>query len=165
MLSLWANWLQLNSQLNSPGVSFWLYRTSNFFTRFHCVPIHLLCPRSNCDSSAANTLRKHYNKPYFLPDDSESSKVDWIFMGSPGYGAPNHVRMVKKWGKYFNGVFCGGGGGGWSLLLEAVPHLQEKKSWEFCFSLPWMEGGLIDHCARIIGVYVNKYNFHRYLDS
>ena len=24
--SLWANWLQLNSQLNSPGVSFWLYR-------------------------------------------------------------------------------------------------------------------------------------------
>ena len=27
MLSLWANWLQLNSQLNSPGVSFWLYRT------------------------------------------------------------------------------------------------------------------------------------------
>ena len=26
MLSLWANWLQLNSQLNSPGVSFWLYR-------------------------------------------------------------------------------------------------------------------------------------------
>ena len=27
MLSLWANWFQLNSQLNSPGVSFWLYRT------------------------------------------------------------------------------------------------------------------------------------------
>ena len=27
MLSLWANWLQPNSQLNSPGVSFWLYRT------------------------------------------------------------------------------------------------------------------------------------------
>ena len=26
MLSLWANWLQLNSQLNSTGVSFWLYR-------------------------------------------------------------------------------------------------------------------------------------------
>ena len=31
MLSLWANWLQLNSQLNSPGVSFWLYRTSDFW--------------------------------------------------------------------------------------------------------------------------------------
>ena len=26
MLSLWANWLQLNSQLNSTGVSIWLYR-------------------------------------------------------------------------------------------------------------------------------------------
>ena len=28
MLSLWANWLQLNSQLNSSGVSFCLYRIS-----------------------------------------------------------------------------------------------------------------------------------------
>ena len=28
MLSLWANWLQLNSQLNSWGDSFCLYRTS-----------------------------------------------------------------------------------------------------------------------------------------
>ena len=35
MLSLWANWLQLNSQLNSPGVSFWLYRT------FQCIIIFL----------------------------------------------------------------------------------------------------------------------------
>ena len=32
MLSLWANWLQLNSQLNSPGVSFWLYRRPMFIT-------------------------------------------------------------------------------------------------------------------------------------
>ena len=35
MLSLWANWLQLNSQLNSPGVSFWLYRTSRSCHSFH----------------------------------------------------------------------------------------------------------------------------------
>ena len=45
MLSLWANWLQLNSQLNSPGVSFWLYRRwtkpirdfflSTIFTTWH----------------------------------------------------------------------------------------------------------------------------------
>ena len=47
--------------------------------------------RSNCDSSAANVLRKYYQKPYFLPDDSESSKTDWIFMGCPGYGAHLHV--------------------------------------------------------------------------
>ncbi|XP_071494078.1 uncharacterized protein [Diadema antillarum] len=49
---------------------------------------------SNCDSAAANMLRKHYKKPYFLPEDSESSRVDWIFMGSPGYGAPNHIDAV-----------------------------------------------------------------------
>ena len=47
--------------------------------------------RSNCDFSAANTLRKHYKRPYFLPELSESSKTDWIFMGSPGYGAHLHV--------------------------------------------------------------------------
>ena len=48
--------------------------------------------RSNCDSSAANILRQHYKRPYFLPSVSESSKTDWIFMGSPGYGAHMHVR-------------------------------------------------------------------------
>ena len=47
--------------------------------------------RSNCDISAANTLRTHYNRPYFLPPVAESSKTDWIFMGSPGYGAHLHV--------------------------------------------------------------------------
>lgn len=51
---------------------------------------------SNCDYTAANNLRKHYKKPYFLPEDSESSKVDWLFMGSPGYGAPNHIDAVDK---------------------------------------------------------------------
>lgn len=49
---------------------------------------------SNCDSTAANSLRKHYKKPYFLPQESESSKTDWIFMGSPDYGAPNHIDAV-----------------------------------------------------------------------
>ena len=47
--------------------------------------------RSNCDSSAANILRTHYSLPYFLPDEAESSKTDWIFMGSPGFGARLHV--------------------------------------------------------------------------
>ncbi|XP_014674984.1 PREDICTED: uncharacterized protein LOC106815073 [Priapulus caudatus] len=49
---------------------------------------------SNCDSSAANVLRQHYQRPYFLPVDSESSKTDWIFMGVPGYGAHMHVDAV-----------------------------------------------------------------------
>ncbi|XP_071785168.1 uncharacterized protein [Asterias amurensis] len=50
---------------------------------------------SNCDSAAANVLRQHYRRPYFLPPESESSKTDWIFMGSPGYGAHMHIDNVE----------------------------------------------------------------------
>ncbi|ELU11050.1 hypothetical protein CAPTEDRAFT_142276 [Capitella teleta] len=49
---------------------------------------------SNCDSSAANILRGHYTRPYFLPSSAESSKTDWIFMGSKGYGAHMHIDNV-----------------------------------------------------------------------
>ncbi|RWS17717.1 uncharacterized protein B4U79_13990 [Dinothrombium tinctorium] len=49
---------------------------------------------SNCNPQTANILRKHYEKPYFLPHSSESSRIDWIFMGSPGYGAHLHVDHV-----------------------------------------------------------------------
>lgn len=35
---------------------------------------------SNCDYSAAYLLRQYYSRPYFLPEKSESSKLDWIFM-------------------------------------------------------------------------------------
>ncbi|CAL1532291.1 unnamed protein product [Lymnaea stagnalis] len=50
---------------------------------------------SNCDIDATNILRQHYSRPYFLPEDSESSKTDWLFMGSPGYGAHMHVDNVE----------------------------------------------------------------------
>ncbi|GFS05040.1 JmjC domain-containing protein 4 [Elysia marginata] len=40
-------------------------------------------------------LRQHYGRPYFLPTQSESSKTDWIFMGSPGYGAHMHVSNAE----------------------------------------------------------------------
>ena len=40
------------------------------------------------------TLRQHYQRPYFLPDTAESEKTDWLFMGSPGYGAPMHVSTA-----------------------------------------------------------------------
>ena len=89
----------------------WLY----FCVRFICqdakwtqVPmdLHLQIPwnqhstfsthfRSNCDSRAANILRQHYKRPYFLPVVSESSSTDWIFMGSPGYGAHMHVSKFS----------------------------------------------------------------------
>ncbi|CAH1269247.1 Hypp4129 [Branchiostoma lanceolatum] len=49
---------------------------------------------SNCDPTAANDLRRHYERPYFLPAEVESSKTDWIFMGSPGYGAHLHIDAV-----------------------------------------------------------------------
>ncbi|XP_066962042.1 bifunctional arginine demethylase and lysyl-hydroxylase JMJD6-like [Macrobrachium rosenbergii] len=49
---------------------------------------------SNCDSSAANILRGHYERPYFLPQSAESSKTDWIFIGTPGYGAHLHIDHV-----------------------------------------------------------------------
>ena len=48
--------------------------------------------RSNCHPDVSTVLRQHYNRPYFLPADSESSSVDWIFMGGPGLGAFVHVR-------------------------------------------------------------------------
>jgi hypothetical protein len=35
---------------------------------------------SNCDYSTAYLLRQYYSRPYFLPEQSESSKLDWIFM-------------------------------------------------------------------------------------
>ncbi|XP_022251944.1 uncharacterized protein LOC106467980 isoform X2 [Limulus polyphemus] len=50
---------------------------------------------SNCNPLVANILRKHYEQPYFLPHTSESSKLDWIFIGVPGYGADMHIDHVE----------------------------------------------------------------------
>ncbi|XP_066583333.1 uncharacterized protein [Prorops nasuta] len=50
---------------------------------------------SNCDNKIGAVLRKHYQRPYFLPVTAESEKTDWIFMGSHGYGAPMHVDNVE----------------------------------------------------------------------
>ena len=51
---------------------------------------------SNCDSEAGNILRKHYHRPYFLPLQSEGTNIDWIFMGTPGYGAHMHIDHVTN---------------------------------------------------------------------
>ncbi|CAL1285779.1 unnamed protein product [Larinioides sclopetarius] len=51
---------------------------------------------SNCDSKIGNILRKHYKRPYFLPPLSESTNIDWIFMGKPGYGAHMHIDHVNN---------------------------------------------------------------------
>ncbi|XP_062620012.1 uncharacterized protein LOC134281590 [Saccostrea cucullata] len=51
---------------------------------------------SNCHSEVSAILRQHYNRPYFLPADSESSSVDWMFMGGPGLGAFVHLDYVQR---------------------------------------------------------------------
>ncbi|KAI9551541.1 hypothetical protein GHT06_021874 [Daphnia sinensis] len=50
---------------------------------------------SNCDSQTADVLRRHYSRPYFLPERSESSRTDWIFIGTAGLGAHMHVDHVS----------------------------------------------------------------------
>ncbi|XP_078256434.1 uncharacterized protein LOC144594156 isoform X2 [Rhinoraja longicauda] len=61
---------------------------------------------SNCDSSAASILRQHYQRPYFIPAISESSKMDWIFMGVPGHGAHMHIDDVDNpsWQAQIRGI-------------------------------------------------------------
>ncbi|UYV72710.1 hypothetical protein LAZ67_10000383 [Cordylochernes scorpioides] len=49
---------------------------------------------SNCDPRVAAELRRHYQRPYFLPALSEGSRLDWIFMGRPGHGAKMHIDHV-----------------------------------------------------------------------
>lgn len=51
---------------------------------------------SNCNPDIASVLRKHYARPHFLPDESESSAIDWIFMGYSGQGASMHLDYVQR---------------------------------------------------------------------
>jgi hypothetical protein len=50
---------------------------------------------ANCDKEAGQILREYYDLPDFLPANSESGKRDWIFMGTPGFGAPMHIDNVN----------------------------------------------------------------------
>lgn len=50
---------------------------------------------SNCNEHIATILRKHYDRPYFLPRTSELNAIDWIFMGGRGLGAHMHVDNVR----------------------------------------------------------------------
>lgn len=56
--------------------------------------------RSNCIPEIQRILRKHYNRPNFLPEDSEMSSLDWILMGGGGYGAQMHVSKYVSFPKY-----------------------------------------------------------------
>ncbi|GFO25410.1 Jmjc domain-containing protein 4 [Plakobranchus ocellatus] len=76
---------------------------------------------SNCDSTAGEVLRQHYGRPYFLPPESESSNTDWLFMGSPGYGA--HMHVVPGDSEYLvrtSGSLRTSGGQCWSAVLAST---------------------------------------------
>lgn len=51
----------------------------------------LLPHRSNCSPGVSVILRHLAPRPAFLPIQSESSALDWIFMGGQGPGAAWHV--------------------------------------------------------------------------
>ena len=50
---------------------------------------------ANCDDEAAEILKEYYATPSFFPEDAEFGRRDWIFIGTPGYGAPLHLDNVK----------------------------------------------------------------------
>lgn len=51
---------------------------------------------SNCHTKVMQDFRKHYEKPDFLPLESETSQQDWFFMGGSGPGAPVHIDTVDR---------------------------------------------------------------------
>eukprot|EP00794_Sanderia_malayensis_P009010 gene9010-9974_t len=70
---------------------------------------------SNCHTKVMKEIRKHYQKPEFLPSDSETSQQDWIFMGGSGPGAPVHIDTVDRpsWQAQISGKKS------WSLIPPA----------------------------------------------
>ncbi|OXA50579.1 uncharacterized protein LOC110853014 [Folsomia candida] len=61
---------------------------------------------SNCHPGVAAKLRSLIPRPAFLPEKSESSAIDWIFIGSPGLGAAMHIDYVRRpsWQLQLSGV-------------------------------------------------------------
>ncbi|XP_017119184.1 uncharacterized protein LOC108140726 [Drosophila elegans] len=50
---------------------------------------------SNCHAETAEEFRRHYGRPYFLPESSENNAVDWFFIGTSGLGAQMHIDNVR----------------------------------------------------------------------
>lgn len=53
--------------------------------------------RSNCEPKSINHLKKYISLPNFLPALSDSKQTLWIFMGTPGHGAPMHVSILNNY--------------------------------------------------------------------
>ena len=52
-----------------------------------------------CDNRASEILKQYYEMPPFLPDGSNLGTQQWIFMGTPGFGASFHqdVHQNPTW--------------------------------------------------------------------
>ncbi|XP_020812913.1 uncharacterized protein LOC110187784 [Drosophila serrata] len=50
---------------------------------------------SNCHAETAEEFRRHYGRPYFLPESSENNAVDWFFIGTSGLGTQMHIDNVR----------------------------------------------------------------------
>ena len=48
-----------------------------------------------CHQKASEVLQKFYDTPSFMPKDWKLNKTEWIFMGTPGVGAPFHLDNVQ----------------------------------------------------------------------
>ena len=48
-----------------------------------------------CHQKASDTLQKFYEIPSFIPKDWKLNETEWIFMGTPGVGAPFHLDNVQ----------------------------------------------------------------------
>ncbi|CAG7727362.1 unnamed protein product, partial [Allacma fusca] len=75
---------------------------------------------SNCHPEVAAQLREIFPRPKFLPSDSESSAIDWIFVGSPGMGASMHIDFVRRpsWQAQLSGTK--------QWTLRPVPECEEE---------------------------------------
>ncbi|KAF5303373.1 hypothetical protein FQR65_LT08286 [Abscondita terminalis] len=49
----------------------------------------------NCDPTVLTEMRKHYPKPHFLPEDSEVSAKEYVFMGYDA-GATMHLDFINR---------------------------------------------------------------------
>ncbi|XP_075929852.1 bifunctional arginine demethylase and lysyl-hydroxylase PSR-like isoform X2 [Petromyzon marinus] len=51
---------------------------------------------SSCSDELTPILRSYYQRPAFLPANSESSTLDWVFMGWAGQGSHIHLDKVQR---------------------------------------------------------------------
>ncbi|CAL8125519.1 unnamed protein product [Orchesella dallaii] len=61
---------------------------------------------SNEHLGASKKLKKLFPRPDFLPDEYDTTGSDWIFIGTPGPGAPMHLDYVRRpsWQAQLSGI-------------------------------------------------------------